>query len=170
MGDNGGYSAFDSRDLEKSTVATWLDAVGYRTIYLGKYMNNFNSQVHANPPGWDVFGTPTAPYQVGETKAATTANRAMAQLRQDVPKAEPVFLQVGFDAPHVPNDYETQYSTMFVGERVPGCRVSTSRTCPTNLATSEKTSRPSRSRQTPLSTTCARITRSTPSSRTTAST
>jgi N-acetylglucosamine-6-sulfatase len=118
MGNNGGYPAFDSRDLEKSTVATWLDTVGYRTIYFGKYMNGFTSQ-DAKPPGWDVFGTPTVPSQVGETKTATTANRAMSQLRQDVPKAEPVFLQVGFDAPHVPNDYESQYSTMFVGERVP---------------------------------------------------
>jgi arylsulfatase A-like enzyme len=118
MGNNGGYPAFDSRDLEKSTVATWLDTVGYRTIYFGKYMNGFTSQ-DAKPPGWDVFGTPTVSSQVGETKTATTANRAMSQLRQDVPKAEPVFLQVGFDAPHVPNDYESQYSTMFGGERVP---------------------------------------------------
>ena len=118
MGNNGGYPAFDSRDLEKSTVATWLDTVGYRTIYFGKYMNNFTSQ-DTKPPGWDVFGTPTVPSQVGETKTATTANRAMAQLRQDVPKAEPVFMQVGFDAPHVPNDFESQYSTMFAGERVP---------------------------------------------------
>jgi N-acetylglucosamine-6-sulfatase len=118
MGNNGGYPAFDSRDLEKSTVATWLDTVGYRTIYFGKYMNGFTSQ-DAKPPGWDVFGTPTVPSQVGETKTATTANRAMAQLRQDVPKAEPVFMQVGFDAPHVPNDFESQYSTMFAGEQVP---------------------------------------------------
>jgi N-acetylglucosamine-6-sulfatase len=31
----------------------------------------------------------------------------------------PVFLQVGFDAPHVPNDYESQDAAKFVGERVP---------------------------------------------------
>jgi len=105
--------------LEKSTVATWLDAAGYRTMHFGKYMNNFHPQVDPKPPGWDVFGTPTVPPQAGETKNATTANRAMAQLRQDAPKVEPVFLQVGFDAPHVPNDYESQDATKFVGEQVP---------------------------------------------------
>jgi N-acetylglucosamine-6-sulfatase len=116
--DHGGWPAFDAFDLEKSTVATWLDAAGYRTIHFGKYMNNFTSQ-DTPPPGWDVFGTPTVPSQAGETKAATTANRAMAQLREDAPKAPPVFLQVGFDAPHVPNDYESKYASMFVGEQVP---------------------------------------------------
>jgi len=118
-GSNGGYPAFDRQDLEKSTVATWLDAAGYRTMHFGKYMNNFDPKVNPPPPGWDVFGTPTVPYQVGETKNATTANRAMAQLRQDAPNVEPVFLQVGFDAPHVPNEYESQDATKFVGEQVP---------------------------------------------------
>ena len=116
---NGGYPTFDALDKEKSTVATWLDAAGYRTIHMGKYMNNFNPAVHAKPPGWDVFNTPTAPYSFGETKNATQANRAMAQLRQDAPGAAPFFLQVGFDAPHVPNDYESEYAAMFGGERVP---------------------------------------------------
>src|SRR5919112_364197 len=91
---HGGYPAFDAFDLEKSTVATWLDAAGYRTMYFGKYMNNFTSQ-DTKPPGWDVFGTPTVPSQAGETPTATAANRAMAQLREDAPKAEPVFMQVG---------------------------------------------------------------------------
>src|SRR5215204_918331 len=118
-GNNGGYPAFDRQDLEKSTVATWLDAAGYRTMHFGKYMNNFHPQVDPKPPGGDGLGTPTDPPQAGEAKNATTANRAMAQLRQDAPKVEPVFLQVGFDAPHVPNDYESQDATKFVGEQVP---------------------------------------------------
>ena len=82
-------------------------------------MNNFDPNVHPKPPGWDVFGRPTVPSQEGETKTATQANRAMAQLREDAPKVEPFFLQVGFDAPHVPNEYESQYAAMFSGERVP---------------------------------------------------
>lgn len=31
-------------------------------------MNNFDRKVDPPPPGWDVFGTPTAPSQAGETK------------------------------------------------------------------------------------------------------
>jgi N-acetylglucosamine-6-sulfatase len=50
---------------------------------------------------------------------ATKANQAMAQLRVEAPKAAPFFLQVGFEAPHVTNDYEFQYEGMFAGERVP---------------------------------------------------
>ena len=112
----GGYPAFDARDHEKSTVATWLDAAGYRTMYFGKYMNNFTSQ-DPKPPGWDVFGTPTVSSRAGETSSATAANRAMAQLREDAPKTGPVFLQVGFQAPHVPNVYESKYASMFVGQQ-----------------------------------------------------
>jgi arylsulfatase A-like enzyme len=43
----------------------------------------------------------------------------MAQLREDVPKAAPVFLQVSFPAPHVPNDFESRYASLFAGEKVP---------------------------------------------------
>jgi N-acetylglucosamine-6-sulfatase len=115
-GTSGGYPTFDKLDREKSTLATWLNAAGYRTIHIGKYMNHFYPPP---PPGWDVFGIPTVPYQRGETQTATQANRAIAQLRQDAPKAEPFFLQVGFVAPHAPNVYESKYEGMFVGEGVP---------------------------------------------------
>jgi N-acetylglucosamine-6-sulfatase len=116
-GNNGGYEAFDARDLEKSTLATWLHDAGYRTLYLGgKYMNNFDPQVHPPPPGWDVFSPHTTRH---EDENVTTANSAMAQLRQDAPNAQPFFMQVDFMAPHVPNNYESQFATMFAGEQVP---------------------------------------------------
>jgi N-acetylglucosamine-6-sulfatase len=116
----GGYQMFDELNREQSTIATWLDAVGYRTIYQGKYMNNFNYLGDTpSPPGWDSFDKPTAPGQTGETGDATTAIRAMAQLKIEAPKVEPFFMMVGFDAPHVANDYESQYEGMFAGERVP---------------------------------------------------
>jgi N-acetylglucosamine-6-sulfatase len=115
----GGYPLFNQLDLERSTVATWLDAAGYRTVHMGKYMNEYSPKIDQPPPGWDVFDTPTVPYQSGETMDATKANQAMAQLRVEAPKAAPFFLQVGFEAPHVTNDYEFQYEGMFAGERVP---------------------------------------------------
>jgi N-acetylglucosamine-6-sulfatase len=116
-GNNGGYPAFDRQDLEKSTVATWLHDVGYRTSYFGKYMNNFDPQVHPPPPGWDVFET--GPGFRTEDENVRTAESAMAQLRQDAPNAPPFFLQVDFMAPHVPNNYESQDAAKFAGERVP---------------------------------------------------
>jgi N-acetylglucosamine-6-sulfatase len=112
----GGYPLFDQLEREKSTMATWLDSAGYRTVHLGKYMNEYSPP---EPPGWDVFDTPTVRYQSGETIDATRANQAMAQLRVEAPKDAPFFLQVGFWAPHVTNDYESKYEGMFAGEQVP---------------------------------------------------
>jgi N-acetylglucosamine-6-sulfatase len=114
----GGYELFDQLDLEKSTVATWLDAAGYYTIYMGKYMNGFGP-AYEPPPGWDKFNVPTSSGQQGETLDATRAIRAMAHVRDAAPRMEPFFLQVGFSTPHVPNIYESKYEGMFTGEQVP---------------------------------------------------
>jgi arylsulfatase A-like enzyme len=43
----GGFAAFDDR----STVATWLDDVGYQTGLFGKYFNGYHTEYV--PPGWD---------------------------------------------------------------------------------------------------------------------
>jgi N-acetylglucosamine-6-sulfatase len=43
---NGGARSFDA----SSTLATWLAAVGYRTAYVGKYLNGYRYSVV--PPGW----------------------------------------------------------------------------------------------------------------------
>jgi len=48
-GRRGGWNAF--RDDEASTLAVWLKAGGYRTAFLGKYLNSYDSTIV--PPGWD---------------------------------------------------------------------------------------------------------------------
>ena len=42
---------------DTSTLPTWLQAAGYRTIHVGKYMNRFKKTQGAKTiaPGWDVF-------------------------------------------------------------------------------------------------------------------
>ena len=42
---------------DSSTLPTWLQAAGYRTIHVGKYMNRFKKTQGAKTiaPGWDVF-------------------------------------------------------------------------------------------------------------------
>jgi N-acetylglucosamine-6-sulfatase len=46
-GPYGGFGAF----RDESTVATWLDARGYRTALIGKYLNGYTGGYV--PPGWD---------------------------------------------------------------------------------------------------------------------
>jgi len=120
----GGWQVFDGLDMEKSTIATWMDAAGYRTVHVGRYMNGYvygysnGSPITPPPPGWDSFNATPAGTS-GETETETHYNRAMAQLRDAAPRAEPFYMEVGFAAPHNPNDFESQYAGMFSGERVP---------------------------------------------------
>jgi len=48
---HGGFEKFRAMGHQKSTVATWLKSGGYRTIFIGKYMNGYEG-THV-PPGWD---------------------------------------------------------------------------------------------------------------------
>jgi N-acetylglucosamine-6-sulfatase len=48
---HGGFEKFRAMGHQESTVATWLKSGGYRTIFVGKYMNGYEG-THV-PPGWD---------------------------------------------------------------------------------------------------------------------
>ncbi len=50
-GPNGGEDTFRARGLDQDTVATRIRAAGYRTAYVGKYMNEYQGTYV--PPGWD---------------------------------------------------------------------------------------------------------------------
>ncbi len=56
----GGYSTFRSGGLQNSTIATWLDGAGFRTGFIGKYMNGAGAS--ERPPGWDHWRGATAGY------------------------------------------------------------------------------------------------------------
>jgi N-acetylglucosamine-6-sulfatase len=50
---HGGFEAFHPH--ERSTIATWLHRVGYRTALVGKYLNSYDQAGLSGyvPPGWD---------------------------------------------------------------------------------------------------------------------
>ena len=58
-GKNGGFRLFHARGEEKSTFATDAQAAGYRTAFLGKYLNEYQPGHKLGtgrpyvPPGWD---------------------------------------------------------------------------------------------------------------------
>jgi len=47
----GGSRKFRDLGRESSTLATWLRTAGYRTVLIGKYMNDYDET--RVPPGWD---------------------------------------------------------------------------------------------------------------------
>ncbi len=54
----GGWALFHDRGLEDDTIATALQAAGYDTSLVGKYLNGpFPEALQAGyvPPGWDHF-------------------------------------------------------------------------------------------------------------------
>jgi arylsulfatase A-like enzyme len=54
-GPYGGAKAFRDNGHERSNVATWLKAGGYRTVLIGKYLNGYGEEDPTTyvPPGWD---------------------------------------------------------------------------------------------------------------------
>ncbi len=51
-GVRGGYSALQGRD---NTVAAWLKDAGYKTGFIGKFLNEYHFDVHGRPVGWDLW-------------------------------------------------------------------------------------------------------------------
>jgi arylsulfatase A-like enzyme len=116
--DNGDGAAFD----DTATLATWLHDAGYRTGFVGKYLNGFPWGPPFVPPGWDRFlakrnldvSTTYAGYPfvdqgvpmragTGPSAYATSflAERAATFLR-GAPADRPWFLVYAPSAPHEP--------------------------------------------------------------------
>jgi arylsulfatase A-like enzyme len=54
-GADGGMSAFNSHGDELNTFAVALQRGGYRTGFMGKYLNGYRPRYDLPPPGWDVW-------------------------------------------------------------------------------------------------------------------
>ena len=52
VGEDGGYLVFRARGSEQATFAVALSAAGYRTAFLGKYLNGYEPAQHSAGPGW----------------------------------------------------------------------------------------------------------------------
>jgi arylsulfatase A-like enzyme len=58
----GGWIAFRRRPINRHNLAVWLHRAGYRTIHLGKFLNEYggtgpDEPTRAVPPGWDRWQT-----------------------------------------------------------------------------------------------------------------
>ena len=125
---DGGFETFTGRHEDRSTIATWLDAAGYQTSLVGKYLNGYGPTNAAYiPPGWDTWDAMTLsstnpvffsegyydyPMSINGTlvnygtapsdySTDVLSNYATSFIRS-VPRSKPLFLYFAPRAPHGP--------------------------------------------------------------------
>lgn len=119
----GGFGVFYRSGAEQQTVATRLQAQGYRTALIGKYMNDYPRRATGEyvPPGWDEWNATTSDaayydflmnqngvqhHYEGPENYSTDVIRDLSldflRRTHDDPKRPPFFLYVSTIAPHFP--------------------------------------------------------------------
>jgi arylsulfatase A-like enzyme len=112
-GSHGGWRAFD----DQSTVATWLQSAGMRTLLAGKYLNLYRS--YAVPTGWDDWfaiwdtGRKFHDFTVNQNgnaifypdREALYSARVLREHVLDLIRnsaSDTLFVYLAFDGPHAP--------------------------------------------------------------------
>src|SRR5215218_3012487 len=139
---SGGFWNFFDQGLENSTIATWLNAAGYDTILIGKYLNRYGLDRSGNrapsthvPPGWDKWhawegiyaGTS---YKINENGRIATYQRSQiydtdlhAQTAENFIRrtagAGPFFIYLAPNAPHDPAYFAPRHASMFSNTPLP---------------------------------------------------
>ena len=141
-GPNGGDKAFNAHGDQNSTVATDLQAAGYRTAMMGKYLNRYHMST-PKPPGWtewDVadWGYPEfnynlqengkvvhygGPDQPGKDNYLTDvlsglAGSFVSGMAANHP-SQPFFLEVATFAPHAPYTPAPKYASLYPALKYP---------------------------------------------------
>ena len=138
---DGGFPRFHELGYEEETIAVALQAAGYRTAMMGKYLNDYPLGVADSyvPPGWDEWDVPSggAPYTefnyvmntngalVSRGAAATDymtdvlSKRARTFVSQAAADKAPFFLFLAPYAPHKPCTPAPRHAKLFPKARVP---------------------------------------------------
>jgi len=118
---NGGaFGGFDALD-HTNTLPVWLQAAGYRTMHVGRYLNNYEVR-HGVPPGWSDWHTSPHSgafnyysWRVNENGTIVSyprpdrpndyltdfqSRRAVELIDDAAPAAQPFYLSVWYTAPH----------------------------------------------------------------------
>lgn len=136
VGKEGGYLVFRARGNEQSTFATALSAAGYRTAFLGKYLNGYQpEQHHPIPPGWNTWAVAGNGYlgfhyvfnQDGQLVSHgfepedyltdVVADLGVRFIRQQ--KGAPFFIEIATFAPHAPYTPAPRDADAFPGLHAP---------------------------------------------------
>jgi N-acetylglucosamine-6-sulfatase len=103
--------------LDHDTIATALDAAGYQTVLLGKYLNHYGLRA----PGWDVWDIDADEDDKKYTLAGGYATDVLRDWTvRDIQRASsaPLFLYVAFRATHAPWRPATRHKDANVGPTI----------------------------------------------------
>ncbi|HWL89942.1 MAG TPA: sulfatase, partial [Actinomycetota bacterium] len=137
LGPFGGWPAFQAS--ESDTIATALDAAGYRTALIGKYLNGYGGAGLYVPPGWDrwfafagggayynytIFDDAAGPGPVSygsrpKDYSTDVVRRKAVGFIRSAPTDAPFFLMVTPFAPHQPVVPAPRHVGAFAGAPVP---------------------------------------------------
>ncbi len=128
----GGAKKFRSLGHEDSTVATWLRDEGYRTVLVGKYMNDYYGDYV--PAGWDDWYAVAGGHlsvdlnENGRIRHYdperhhlddVLAEKATGYVRRSPEDGAPFFMWVGTQAPHAPATPAPRHEGAFAEARLP---------------------------------------------------
>ena len=127
----GGFLTFRRLKREQSTVATWLQAAGYRTGFYGKYLNGY-TETDAPAPGWDEWqaanndGYFNVNYKLNANGKIETygdepkdyltdviARKAAEHIRRFAAEGRPFFLYIAPFNPHSPYNPADRHKDLF---------------------------------------------------------
>lgn len=140
----GGFARFRALERQNSTVATWLHDAGYRTAFMGKYLNGYGypnpQDSNPIPPGWDewhgVIASSDAGSQyynyllnsngqivdysgTGAYEAFTLEAFALKFIKSAHNDEQPFFLYLAPFAPHGPTTVPPDYAEGFEDVQAP---------------------------------------------------
>jgi arylsulfatase A-like enzyme len=132
----GGFKKFNESGQENSTIATWLQAAGYRTALFGKYMNGYPDRGNQTyiPPGWtEWYGTIKRyfDYRINENGQIVNYGLDPEDYETDVlsakvtdfikrnPPGSPFFVYLAPDAPHRPATPAPRHENRFPTAQAP---------------------------------------------------
>ncbi len=138
-GTQGGFEQFHALGNENSTIATWMQAAGYRTALMGKYLNGYPNTVAPTyiPPGWSEWDSPAVGNPYNEYNYTLNENGKLVPYGStpndylvDVlshkgadfigaDPSKPFFLYVAPYVPHQPATPAPRYADAFPGVQAP---------------------------------------------------
>ena len=136
----GGFETFRALGHERSTVATWLQAAGYRTVLMGKYLNGYPDRTAPTyvPPGWEEWYSPSRGgyanfnYTMNENGRLVAygsrpedymtdvlARKAADVIRRSGRDGKPFFIYLATYAPHAPATPAPRHANAFTDVTAP---------------------------------------------------